>query len=595
MESDTGTLSKTALGIGFLALAVGVGTAYADPASHYELSVYTHTPVVFWLGVGLATLVATVLSLFGNGYRIRELSLTLLGGSFAAVVGLPVVRNYHYYGTADALTHLGWTRGMIAGDVGYFSLLYPGIHTAGAFLGQMTGYPLTRSLRYVVVIFAVLFVVFVPLTAWELTGDLRTTGIAALSAATLLPITNISSQLVAYPTTQVLMFLPLVLYLLVRYLRSTERGFRPTAAGVALAVALVAVVLYHPQQALNLLGVFVGFVGLQVTVRWWRATPSSVAATRPVFAQTGILALAFFLWAPGHSRFDVSARSGVERLQRLLSGQTEIGSQTAQRGSSLTEVGSGLVEIFLKLFSVPTAYSLVTGALLLAILVGVLEDDDRSLTAFGRLMIVGFVPPTAVFVLYLSMASGFGTQSFRHYAFLMVLVTLLGAIGIARGWSALSRRITPSVTGSLVTIALVLGLVVSVATFFPSPWIYLHSQHVTGMQMDGYDMSFEHTDDEVRFYGVRAGPDRFADAHNRGLTADKDRFRSLNETAMLTDLSATYGEGWYFALTRLGREREVDAYHELRYSSESFEAARSQRGVNRVIDTGEYELFYVSG
>jgi hypothetical protein len=79
------------------------------------------------------------------------------------------------------------------------------------------------------------------------------------------------------------------------------------------------------------------------------------------------------------------------------------------------------------------------------------------------------------------------------------------------------------------------------------------------------------------------------------LIENDSRFRSLDEDAMLTDLSEAYGTDWYFGLSRLSQEREAGAYQELRYSAESYDTARSQRGVNQVIDNGEYQLYYVTG
>lgn len=592
MDFETDTLWKVLLGVGSLSLAGGVAAAYTAPARQYELSIYAATPVAFWIGLAAATLVAIGAALFARREPIRVLGLILGGGCFTAFVGLPVLRNYYFYGTADALTHLGWTSGVVTGEKGLLSLLYPGIHTMGSFYGVTTGFSLARSLQYVVVIFALLFVVGVALCVWALTGDLRTTAVGLFSGAMLLPVTNISSQLVAHPTTQAVMFLPVVLFLLIRYLQSERAGYGPTAVGLLLSVALVAFVFYHPQQALNLLGMFAAIAGLQLLLRWWRSTGTRLTSMRPIYAQTGILAGALLLWAPGHSRFGTSASNSILRIRRLVQGEARVAEETAQRGASLSEIGSSLLEVYLKLFGVATLYCLVAGALLLLIVARRYDHEDTPLASFGRLQAVGLIPVFGIFLLY--MVGSFGTQSFRHFAFIMVIVTLLGAIGLARATAAVGARIAVPGARPLAVVVFLLVIAVSVATVFPSPWIYLHSQHVTEGQMNGYETSFEHTSDEAPFYGVRNGPFRYADVHNKGVT-DKSRFGALNESAMLTNLSGTYGEDWYFALTRLDRRQEIGAYRGLRYSRESFETAQRQRGVNRVVDNGEFELYYVSG
>ena len=113
--------------------------------------------------------------------------------------------------------------------------------------------------------------------------------------------------------------------------------------------------------------------------------------------------------------------------------------------------------------------------------------------------------------------------------------------------------------------------------------------------MNGHTESFNHIPDDSLFYAPREGPHRYADVRNQGLIADESRFRSLDEEAMLTDLSETYGTDWYFALSQFSQEREAGAYRELRYSAVSYDTARSQRGVNQVSDNGEFQLYYVTG
>jgi hypothetical protein len=305
------------------------------------------------------------------------------------------------------------------------------------------------------------------------------------------------------------------------------------------------------------------------------------------------LAIVFLLWSPGKNRFESSTSAFIYRIGRFVSGETEVVGSAARRGSSLTEIGSGLGEIYLKLFAVTTVYCLVTGVLLLMILNGRMEGEENSLDSFGSLALVGFIPVTVVFFMYL--IGDFETQSFRHLSFLVVFATLLGAIGIARGWEWASTRFSRPVLSTALSVVILLSLAVSAAAVFPSPWIYLHSQHVTEMQMNGYTESFDHIPDDSLFYAPREGPHRYADVHNQGLTADESRFRSLDEEAMLTDLSETYGTGWYFALSQLSREREVGAYRELRYSAASYDTTRSQRGVHQVSDNGEFQLYYVTG
>jgi hypothetical protein len=192
------------------------------------------------------------------------------------------------------------------------------------------------------------------------------------------------------------------------------------------------------------------------------------------------------------------------------------------------------------------------------------------------------------------MVGSVSTQAFRHLGFLVLFATLVGSIGIGRGWRALADRLPERVVGSAFAVVLAVAVVASVLTVFASPWIYLPSQHVSEASMSGYGTTFEHADVSDGIYGVRGGVDRFADAHYERKVPNTP-FGSVNKTAMSTDLSAYHGTGWYFAVTETDRKREVRAYDQLRYSRESFSLVRAQRGVSRVVDNGDFELYYVSG
>jgi hypothetical protein len=133
--------------VGSLTLTIGVAAGYTNPASGYELPIYTRTPIGFWISVTAATAVAitVAVALCVRTDRSEGLGLAPGGGAFTAFVELSILRNYHYFGTVEEMTHLGWTRGAAVGEKGLLSTLSPGIHTFAAFIGEIDAY---GGLRY---------------------------------------------------------------------------------------------------------------------------------------------------------------------------------------------------------------------------------------------------------------------------------------------------------------------------------------------------------------------------------------------------------------------------------------------------------------
>src|SRR6056297_312864 len=116
-SADDDDLLKLGLAAGFLALAAAALVAHRNPATGYEQSVYAGTQTVVWIGIEVAFAVALTVALLAGAGRIRGAAVALGVGTTTLLAGLPVVRGYHFYGGADSLTHLGWTRELLAGEL----------------------------------------------------------------------------------------------------------------------------------------------------------------------------------------------------------------------------------------------------------------------------------------------------------------------------------------------------------------------------------------------------------------------------------------------------------------------------------------------
>jgi len=191
--------SAVVLLVGFLALLVGLLRVHFDPATAYELDIYRSTPVAFWVGVGLAYLAFLVTAVNTSRWATTFMGLLLGGLATTAIAGLPLIRGYHFYGHSDQMAHLGWVKGIDAGTFDTLDFIYPGTHSLSALVHQTTGLEVGFSMMLVVLCFVVVFVVFVPLSVYCLTDDVRATACAGFSAFLLLPVNNIATELPYFP------------------------------------------------------------------------------------------------------------------------------------------------------------------------------------------------------------------------------------------------------------------------------------------------------------------------------------------------------------------------------------------------------------
>ncbi|PSP55915.1 hypothetical protein BRC82_03300 [Halobacteriales archaeon QS_1_67_19] len=597
MDSDTATSTireKSALLVGFVALAAAVLIARGSPPESYELSIYAGTPLAFWVGTGAALVLAVIVGLGGGGRR-RRLGLVLGGASTFAIVALPVIRSYYFFGAGDSLTHLGWAKDILAGRLSIVDFLYPGTHTVSVFLAEATGIPITRAMLLTVTAFTAVFLVFVPLATWTITRDPDATALAAFAGLLLLPINHISVAQMAHPTSQAIMFAPLVIYLLARYLTDADRDslLVGTPTGALLAVASLAILLVHPQQAANVIVVFAIVLGLQLLAR--------VVGTRErehslLAAQTVFLVGAFLLWAPRHER----ASGATAALIDMLLNGPDVGAEVGQRAVSLSAVGGSIELLFAKLFLVSLVFCVLAG---LVTLVGVfdrLEDPDAG--AFARYLGLALGPLLLLFAAYFVVS--YATLHFRQLGFIMLVATILGAIALGRGLDALSTRASGGTARAVVGVGFLVMLALSVPIVFQSPHIHQSSRHVTEAQMSGYEASFEHGAAEG-FIGVRGSGERWADAV-LGVEESRDRSALTRTSLYASERHPATGENFtgsylashysdrYLTFTDRARQQEVSVYEELRFDESGFESLETTPRLDRVRANGDVQTYLVN-
>src|SRR5699024_3516752 len=261
--------------VGYLALAGGILYAYGEPATGYEVSIYTATPYGFWLGIGIALLVGVVVTLYAPEGYVNLAGALLAGGAVLSIAGLPLLRSYFYYGSADGLTHLGWTKDLFTGRMSVFGDFYPGVHTVGLFLKGVFGTAIPRSLLLGVLAFVVAYLVFIPLCIRSMTSHRGAMVLGGLTSLLLLPINHFGTNyMTPHPISDSILLTPVIVYVLINYVTSPtdvfEKRLPVSAVGGTFALVLGGIVLYHPQQAANLIILFLTISTVQFVYRRFR-------------------------------------------------------------------------------------------------------------------------------------------------------------------------------------------------------------------------------------------------------------------------------------------------------------------------------------
>ncbi|RJT04913.1 nucleoporin [Halococcus sp. IIIV-5B] len=591
---------KLALVVGYLALAGGVLFAYDAPTTGYEVSIYGATPWGFWLGVGIALVVGVVVTLYVSEGYVNLAGLFLAGGSVVSVAALPLIRSYYYYGSADGMTHLGWTKDLYNGSMSIFGDFYPGVHTVGLFVSGVLGMPITRALLIAVLLFVVAYIVFIPLCIRSMTSHRGAMVLGGLTGLLLLPINHFGTNyMTPHPISDTILLTPIVIYLLINYVTSPtdifETRFPVSAAGGAFGLILGALVLYHPQQASNLVVLFITISGVQFIYRTFRPN-SRIAEHKPLYAPTLFLIGCSMVWGIGRSRLNNALDAVTRELSSFLTGGgSDLGAGTASQGSSLVAAGGSIPELFLKLFGVSIVFAALAGLLMLTSIFGRLRDapDTSALVKYFTIGLVVLIPYSLAF--YVGSVS---ELFFRNVGLIMLISTILGTIALYRYITGLSEILPGGAVRATTVVVIVIMLVLSIAVVFPSPYLFIPNDQVTEGRMDGYDYTFSHTGPNASVYGVREGPWRVShglygveanDAANDIRYSDST-VNITNATTVTTPTS----EIRYLAVTGSAREREVEVYNGIRYNETAFERLEGTPGVSLVMSNGELDLYRIA-
>jgi hypothetical protein len=578
--------------VGFVSLTGAVLAAHLNPATGYELSIYEATPLAFWIGIAIAFIAGLVLA-FRPGEGWYQAAGHVLGGTAStAVVALPLIRGYYFMGIHDSMTHVGWTRELIRGSMLPLDLLYPGIHSVAAFVGTLTGFSVWQSMLYVPILLVVVFFLFVPLIVRELLDSELATATGSFSAFLLVPLHLIANTLHAHPSSQTILFAPLVVFLLVRFVRSARASQFLGAispVGIALLVAVFASILYHPQQALNIIVLLAGVTLVQYVRTNRKEMPSNHQRT---YAISGIALVAYVAWVVQSPTVFAVAQGGIESVGEYLAGSSsQAGSAVTAQTSSLQAIGASLPVVFLKLFFVSAVFVILTAAVLGATVLGRLRQRPARVDTATVVGYLGFglVVMTAVFAFYL--VGDIATHYFRQAGFMLMLGTILGAVGIAYATEQVSSARLRQVIRTATVCMFVVMASLSVLVIYDSPYMNKANQQVTEARADGYETTFEVTGESAVMAGIGQEPQRYYDA----LVATRDnnrRDRNVNSSE-IRQLRDYRDRNWYLTIHNNTYAREVEAYEEYRFTRTDLTGTSRQVGVNRVHANGDMELYYV--
>ena len=229
--SSSKTIIRSIAILSFVLTIAALIISWNSPATGFEASIYSHTPISVWLFFffsivcGISIVVHQVYTKEYKGSSLWVVGLLLVVFPWVSILLLPTIRGYLLSGNLDNLVQLGHTTTIISTGHASAHNSYPASHIFVAALSQIVNVEPIVLFRYIPVLFNVLYVVSMFLLARCILPH-KGQAILVTAAAAIIAFRSVSM----FPWNLASLTLPLALLLFVRgcglHAASIRWGFR---------------------------------------------------------------------------------------------------------------------------------------------------------------------------------------------------------------------------------------------------------------------------------------------------------------------------------------------------------------------------------
>lgn len=595
---ESGRLIKVIGCFGFIAVAVSILILYNSPATGYESSIYNSTPPLAW-GCLLFSIICGIGIVVQQAYRKGEhnnlwvIGFILILLSNIVILSLHVLRGYALWSAqGDVGTHLGLVKDAIATGHVDGQNFYPITHIYLAQLSQILGVDPVILFKWIPVVFALLYMLFIYLLAKTLLSQKGQVILATVAGTALLHGWYLSLA----PNVLANLAFPLALYVLIR-------SFIP---GTPQWKALFLIILFlfpvfHPVTALALFIVLLTIWLPQKILPRFAGDFRKVS--NPGFRFNPFIMMFLFVWGiTWISSFGiwettvrnvstVIAESGPNHLTGLISGIEYAQSQ-----------GVNIMGHFFKVYSGIVLYGILTIIALPVLLRKMFSGADlQRLAALYSPLALIFL--TMVALQFLNI--GFGPGRLEMYIVLMCVfpVGFILFEFMERASSLGSRlaKIAPFIVGTLL-----LGISINgISYLYHSPYTLMPSLHNTRAEIDGMDWFLHNKDVTIYSSGWYHAPWRYG----AFLLTPQERSQRKDISPYVTNtfpfhlgydkqsmLGRFYGNDTYLVITDKVRRVYIDTYPwmaPIRLLPSDFDKLEADLSVDNLYSNGGFDVYYI--
>lgn len=533
----------------FLLIAAALIIAWNSPATGTEASIYSATPLIVWVFLGLSIFCGfaiLVYQVYTRQYEINNpwiISLLLIMVPVVSILVLPTIRGYLLFGSGDPLTHLGLTSTILSTGHNPEQNLYPITHIFVSELSQILNIEPIILFRLTPALFKILYVVFMYLLAKTILTNkgqaILTTALAAVFPFGLTCVT---------PWGLAILVLPLALLLLVKSCRS-QINQRNQPFKILFLIMLILSPIFHILLAFTLVLVLLAIWLPQKIWTGWRKQIKHINWNVRFIILSCLLLLVlsigwlsqFDIWGQAISGFGIGI-SGVapstEDLlvpteARLAQGQSHL-EVLFERMQYAQQYGYSIIAQFFKVYGIATVcllLALISFPILMRRLT-VKPEFHNLFSWYGPLILCGLT----LIALYMT---NLPLPPSRLVLPMVVMATPL--VGFVfheilerRHHASKKSYLLPKLGLFFIPLILIPGYVNGTLTLYPSSYNYaVYERQLTRTEVPGMDWFLHNKDTSLGSVQINCAPFRYAGV-----------LLTPEERATRTDIAMWYGYAW---------------------------------------------------
>lgn len=460
-----------------------------SPAAKYEVSIYTGTPLIFWIaviinliaGISIIMFTFTAKSEFMRSSNIYVIGLLLVFIVFASILSLWIIRGYSLWCYGDPLTHIGETNKIIASGHAESRYVYPGVHVYGAVYSEITALSSEISSKYIPLIFGLLSPLFsfcLAKTVLPERGQIAFTVIISMSFVYGWYLNFTPNHL------SNLLFL-VILFIVMRFNYFKEFKWITT-----LIIWVFLLPMFHPIIGFVFIGIMISIFLAQKP--WNYKFKDNIGVKNNIVASYALPVLAIIwviTWVSSFGVWDLT----IQNLHTLIkeSGSNALGSLIDQIDYA-SSYNYSVIEMFFKTYG----HNLIVIVLTVISLI-IMWKHKRKAKTGQRILLFTWPLVMLVFafgVLYL-VNLPFGPERLMIYIMMMCAIFsgyILYYLIVKVRNSILSYQKLSTL--AFIFLMLILLFTFSITTFFPSPYKHGSNWQITQSELSGIEWFFNSKD-----------------------------------------------------------------------------------------------------